>query len=41
MNSKPGAGGNFQHKSDNAIIALQEEDMDEVVRSVAKEVEGI
>jgi hypothetical protein len=41
VNFKPGAGGSFQHKSDNAVLALQEEDLDEVVRRVAKEVVGI
>lgn len=40
MNFKPGAGGNFQHKSDNKVLGLEEEDLDEVVRRVVKEVEG-
>jgi hypothetical protein len=32
--------GNFQHKSENEILGLEEEELDEVVRRVVKEVEG-
>lgn len=37
---KEGAGGNFKAKSDNGILRLAEEDLDEIVRSVVKKVVG-
>jgi hypothetical protein len=40
MNFKPGAGGNFSDKSDNALLGLEEEDLDDVVQKVVKEVEN-
>jgi hypothetical protein len=39
-NFKPGMGGNFQHKLDNKVLGLHEEDLDEVVARVVLEVEA-
>jgi hypothetical protein len=39
MNFKPGMGGNFQHKIDNELLGLYEEDLDEVVKSVVHKLE--
>jgi hypothetical protein len=40
MNFKPGMGGNFQHKIDNELLGLYEEDLDEVVKSVVHKLEA-
>jgi hypothetical protein len=40
MNFKPGMGGNFQHKIDNELLGLYEEDLDEVVNSVVHRIEA-
>jgi hypothetical protein len=37
MNFKLGMGGNFQHKIDNKVLGLKEEDLDEVVKRVVGE----
>jgi len=37
MNFKPGMGGNFQHKIDNKVLGLAEEDLDEVVKRIVEE----
>ena len=40
MNFKPGMGGNFQRKSDNQFLGLDEEDLEEVVKGVVQEAEA-
>lgn len=38
INFKPGMGGDFSHKSDNGVLGLEEEDLDEVVERIVKEI---
>lgn len=40
LNFQPGAGGNYLDKNDNTLLGLEEENLDEVVRRVVKEVES-
>ena len=40
MMFKEGSGGDFKAKSDNGVLGLAEEDLDEIVSQVVKQVEA-